>query len=267
MRERHARSDANSDDIPPRYEHKFLVPSAIVDAFRQRMAPFSTLDSNSAAAPDHRYEITSLYYDTPTLSLFEDTANAVRKRFKLRVRRYGRALGDSPVFFEVKHRIGDVVLKSRAFVPSAEWHRRLVDDHPDASANERDFRARVLARGAAPTLLVKYWREAWKGDIDNYVRVTFDSKMCFARFDPLRFERLDSDDVWEAGDDAVAFDRDDALSLIEVKFEQTTPRWLSSIIRDLGLVRRGFSKYATGVHRAFGAEGRFDVASRVARYG
>ena len=65
----------------------------------------------------------------------------------------------------------------------------------------------------------------------------------------------------------VAFDESDSLTLIEVKFEQTTPRWLSSIIRDLGLVRRGFSKYSMGVRRTFGVEGRFDVAARVARYG
>ncbi len=256
-----------SDEIPPRYEHKFLVGPALLDEFRARMAPFSTLDSNSAASADHRYQITSLYYDTPRLSFFEDSAIGVRKRFKLRVRRYGEKLGDSPVFFEVKHRIGDVIVKSRAFVPPSRWHQRLVDDHPDASDNERDFRARLHGRGAVPTLLVKYSREAWKGEIDNYVRVTFDSKMSFATVDPTRLERLDSDELWEAADDAVAFDESDSLTLIEVKFEQTTPRWLSSIIRDLGLVRRGFSKYSMGVRRTFGVEGRFDVAARVARYG
>lgn len=253
----------NPHDIPPRYEHKFIVGSDVIDEFRARLAPFCSLDTHSAASPDHRYDITSLYYDTPRLAFFEDSANNVGRRYKLRVRRYGEKLGDSPVFFEVKHRIGDVVMKRRAFVPPLRWRQRLRDDHPDASEAERDFRARLHARGAQPTLLVRYAREAWKGEIDNYVRVTFDTRMSFAT---VADEILDSDRIWEPADDPVAFDESGSLTLIEVKFERTVPRWLSAIVRDLGLVRRGFSKYSTGIRRTFGTEeGALDVTRRVAR--
>lgn len=252
------------DEIPPRYEHKFVVPQHIADAFRERVAPYSSLDSNSEASPDHRYDITSLYYDTPTLSLFEDTVNNVRKRYKLRIRRYGEKLGDSPVFFEVKHKVGDVIIKSRSIVPPLRWKKHLHDnipaDDPDATDGERDFRARVVATGARPTLLVRYAREAWKGGIDNYVRVTFDTKLCFAAVD---HETLVTDAIWEAADDPVAFDDTGALTLIEVKFERTTPRWLAAAVRDLGMLRRGFSKYGTGIKRTFGVDGAFDVHRRV----
>ena len=262
----------NADDIPPRYEHKFMVPAFVADALRERMRPFASLDANSlaagtakngAAARENRYLITSLYYDTPDLDLFEDSNTGVRRRFKLRVRRYGEQLGDSPVFFEVKHRVGDIIRKSRAFVPPLRWARRLVEDHPDAKLPEIDFRSRVLTRRCQPTLLVRYAREVWKGHIDSYVRVTFDTKLEYARVDEAV---LESAGPWEPADDAVAFDDDDALVLIEVKFEQTVPRWLSLAIRDLGMRRQGFSKYGVGVARAFGRDGGLDVARRIARY-
>ena len=252
-----------SDLIPPRYEHKFVVPNRVADAFRARVAPMSSLDSNSAASPDNRYDITSLYYDTPTLDLFEDTVNDVHHRYKLRVRRYGERLGDSPVVFETKEKVGDIIIKRRAFVPPLRWHKRLDDDHADATDNERDFRARVHARGARPTLLVRYSREAWKGEIDNYVRITFDTRLAFAAIEGAR---LETDAIWEAADDAVAFDDNGAFTLIEVKFEKTTPRWLSAAVQDLGMIRRGFSKYGTGIRRTFGVEGQFDVTRRVGRH-
>ncbi|MDP2344539.1 MAG: polyphosphate polymerase domain-containing protein [Deltaproteobacteria bacterium] len=260
----------NVDEIPPRFEHKFLVPQYVADEFRERMRDHAALDVNSASSTDHRYLITSLYYDTPTLDLFEDTQNGARKRFKLRVRRYGEKLGDSPVFFEVKHRIGDIIKKTRAFVPPLRWAQRLADDHPDAKPAEIDFRSRVLTCRCEPTLLVRYAREAWKGHIDNYVRVTFDTRLEFAPVDARRpvgrDAVLESAAVWEAADDAVAFDDTESLVLIEVKFEQTVPRWLASTIQDLGMTRQGFSKYAVGVARAFGREGGIDVARRIARY-
>ncbi len=260
----------NLDDIPPRFEHKYVVPTALAAAFRERLGDHAELDSNSATSPDHRYLVTSLYYDTAGLDLFEDAQQGVRTRFKLRVRRYGEKLGDSPVFFEVKHRVGDVVRKSRAFVPPLRWYRRLVDDHPDAKEAEIDFRARVLARRCQPTLLVRYAREAWKGHIDNYVRITFDTRLEFADVDGLsagvRDGELESWAQWRPADDAVAFDDTESLVLIELKFEHAVPRWLTAIVRDLGLRRQGFSKYGVGIARTFGRSGGLDVARRIARY-
>ena len=249
----------NLDDIPPRFEHKFVVSARIANEFRERVRPFGILDSNSLKSKEQRYVITSLYYDTPTLDLYEEAVSRKRTRFKLRVRRYGEGLEDSPVFFEVKHRTGDVIQKARAVVAPLRWARRLVDDHPEALAAEVEFRSRVITRRCRPTLLVRYAREAWNGAIDNYVRITFDTRLQYARV--ANGEHSLTSDCWESADDAGAVDgrydgdgdgdHSGSFVIIELKFEQTVPRWLSAAVRDFGMQRRGFSKYSVGIERVF----------------
>lgn len=251
----------SADDIPPRYEHKFLLTLGQAEEVRRIIAPFCTLDPFSARSPDRRYRVTSLYLDTPHLGFYRAWELTAPRRFKLRVRGYGERLGDSPVFLEVKERISDTILKRRTVVDAREWLSRARDGAGETPA-ERDFAARRDRFRCVPALLVRYEREAWKGAWDAYARVTFDGHL---QFQPCDRWTLEGDGgPWRPLDDVENVGEPDPRILLELKFERDVPRWLVGLMRNLELDRRGFSKYGTGVRQVFDPARRLDAARREA---
>ncbi len=252
-------------EVPPRREHKFVVSVDVADAFRRELRTYAVRDEFAATQPGGTYDLTSLYYDTADLELYALGVHRVRKRFRLRVRSYGEEVS-APTFFEVKHRIGDIIMKRRAFVDPAMWPAIIAGDIDGKDDLARDFVARVQGLQARPTLLVRYRREPWKTVIDRYVRITFDTRLTWALVDPDAPPTLRPIDArWEAADDENSFRDDGPLVLIEVKVEDGAPRWLAALIRDLGMQRRGYSKFATGIARCFGPQ-LDDVMRRISTY-
>jgi SPX domain protein involved in polyphosphate accumulation len=251
----------DADAIPPRYEYKYLLNPAQAARARAMIEPFCVMDSFSAKAPGNRYLITSLYLDTPSLGCWNAWALAADRRFKLRVRRYGTKLGDSPVFFEIKQKVMDVTIKPRAFIAPEQWLERARYGTGESRA-EKDFCIKRDRYRLQPTLLVRYEREAWKGRTEAYARITFDQRLQFQKCDEWT---LDGDDkCYRAADDPVATGElgGAPLVLMEVKFERDLPRWMVHLIRSLELDRRGFSKYGIGVRRTFDRGELLDASRR-----
>ena len=254
------------DEIPARYEHKFLINARQADNVRRIIRDFCDMDTFSAKAPGNRYLITSLYLDTMYLGCWNAWALAADRRFKLRVRRYGEKLGDSPVFFEIKERVVDVTVKPRAFIPPEQWLARARDGVGETRA-EKEFCIRRDRYRLQPTLLVRYEREAWKGRNEAYARLTFDQRLQFQRCSDWT---LDGEDKgWLAADDPVSMDADftGPLVLLEMKFERDLPRWMVHVMRAFELERRGFSKYGVGVRRTFARGELLDAARRESTVG
>ena len=65
------------------------------------------------------YPIVSLYIDSPELQLCRESLTGQKNRFKLRVRSYTDE-PEYPQFFEIKRRINQVIMKSRARVTDAD---------------------------------------------------------------------------------------------------------------------------------------------------
>ncbi len=113
-------------DVIERYEFKYLVPERLVPAIRATACAIGRLDRY--AGPGGVYRIRSLYLDTRGFDLYWANAREQRDRFKLRVRTYpGKT---SPAFLEVKRRVQDVIIKSRAAVPASEWRDLLAPGRP-----------------------------------------------------------------------------------------------------------------------------------------
>lgn len=246
--------------IPPRRELKFVVDMETAARLREHLQRHCHLDIFSASAEGHRYGLTSLYFDTHNLDLYRQGVDGAQRRFKLRIRRYDRG----PTIAEVKHRIGDIIVKRRRQLARRGERgpatmadlEALLDDAPERHRHNNeteDFVARTVALQAEPSLLVRYRREAWTADNEHYVRVTFDSKLRVAP-PPADggIDYGDDDTLWEYIDDDVAFAHRGPLVLVEVKVEDQVPRFLAAAIRDLGMQRVGFSKYATGIRHLRG---------------
>lgn len=257
---------SESATVIERREYKYLIDQRTAAGLRAAIQPFCQLDAFAARSPHRTYTIDSLYLDTPDLTLFWANDHEQVDRFKLRVRGYAEAPG-SPVFFEVKRRINDVISKSRGKVSRAQWAALLADRSapiPDAirgrdrAAVER-FVTLARTLRAQPITLVRYHREPYFSTIDDYARVTFDTNIRAQRMERWSFEP--DEHRWRALDDAVTQRALDSMVVLELKFTTCVPLWMVNLTRRFGLVRGAFSKYGTSVRAHYGA-----VDSRVCRW-
>jgi SPX domain protein involved in polyphosphate accumulation len=231
-----------------RYEHKFLIPERIIPEIRSVARSTSRLDSY--ARDDGTYPIRSLYFDTPSLDLYMANDREQARRFKARVRMYPGAT--SPYFLEVKQRVLDVIVKTRAPVPWDRWRqaidcdRATLDVMPERSqAAVLAFASRVHAHHLEPVLLVQYEREAYVSEVDSYARLTFDRKICVQERTELD---LDADDRrWRSIDHTAQTQTSEPVAVLELKFERRPPVWMHALVRRLELVRWSFSKYCYGL--------------------
>src|SRR4029450_9264383 len=98
-----------------RYELKYVIDE--VTAARVRDFARCHLQRDEHSAPEMRYShpIYSVYVDGPGLCLYRATCQGQLNRYKLRVRYYNENPW-SPVFFEIKRRVHEAILKERAIV-------------------------------------------------------------------------------------------------------------------------------------------------------
>ena len=229
-----------------RFELKYVIPEATASAVRDFASAYLRLDAFGARNPDRSYSVHSLYLDSEPLTTCWDTINGNRNRYKLRLRFYA-ARPESPVFFEIKQRDDNAVLKQRSQVrrDAVAWllGGNLPDDAHLMPGETQDLAAlerfcRLMNRiQAVPKARVSYRREAWTGNFDEGFRVTFDRKI---QFDPESTARLEvemKDPVEVFGNSVV----------LELKFAGTYPTWAAEMVRVFGLTQRSAAKYVDGV--------------------
>jgi hypothetical protein len=236
------------DEIIERYEFKYLVPERVVPLVRRVAESTSRIDRY--AGPGGTYRIRSLYFDTPALDLFRANAREQADRYKLRARVYPGK--ESPVFLEVKRRVYDVIVKSRAAVPLASWRAILAGDEAALGALSASARAKAMAfvtrlhrHHIGPMLLVDYDREAYVSEIDAYARLTFDRRIVVQPHEELSFD--DDPLAWRAVDHVARTRTAAPICVLELKFERRPPRWMVDMVRRLELARSSFSKYCYGM--------------------
>lgn len=249
-----------------RREFKYLVSEDTVARIRRYIAGFCVVDAY--AAETGRYVIDTLYLDTPRLDSYRATVDDAGDRYKLRVRRYPDA-PDSPVFFEVKRRVSESIIKTRgAFL--GDW-ARLLDGDPGALAqiapkNRRaidNFLCHHRYAPFGPTALVRYEREPYFSLVDDYARVTFDRHLSFQPASELSLEPRHAH--WTYVDDAVSqrstYARQSVV-LLELKFTNVVPHWMRHMVHTLDLQRLAFCKYTRAIDAMHAMPGQ-----RVARAG
>ncbi len=175
--------------LTSRFERKFFVSLGMAEEIRQWIAPHMEHDPFSLKAAAFRYPVCSLYLDSESLSLYHQTRNAEKNRFKLRMRTYGDSAQD-PVFFEVKKRMDQIVRKDRVAVPRPQAIDFLKSQGGGFSASGplgqpvvNRFAELLQQTSARPVVRVRYLREAFESRAMDPVRLTFDTQL-YARPSP-----------------------------------------------------------------------------------
>lgn len=235
-----------------RLECKYLVSEAQALRIREFVRGHLDLDEYGARQPDCSYTIHSLYLDSEDLRTYWDTINGNKNRFKLRIRYY-TADPETPVFFEIKRRVNDAILKQRGGVHRASvplllggqlpGPEHLVNPQPRQLMAVQRFCQLLLDLRASPKAHVSYRREAWLTTHDNSVRVTFDRQVCVAPEFVPRLGVEQDDPVRPFGQEVI----------LELKFTGRFPRWFQELVETFGLFRTSAAKYVDGV-TAYGLE-------------
>jgi SPX domain protein involved in polyphosphate accumulation len=237
-----------------RYEYKYLIPPELVDPIISFIRPYCSIDPYSARAKDNYYPLKSLYLDSAGYRTYWDVREEVSSRFKLRIRAYDND-DTGLVKFEIKRRFKDIFLKTTVSVHSVAWPFLL--EQPSCQLTDpslqtdnpalQEFIRLALRIHAEPKMLVAYERLAFKSNIDRYVRISIDRRICHQPKYSYDFNAQRENWIYNDG-----FDSSGEIgprAILELKWMTPAPVWFVDMVHRFGLVRRGFSKYCTAVAR------------------
>ena len=246
-----------------RFELKFIITDDVALKVRDFVRSYLELDENGVGKPNYSYPVHSLYLDSDDLKLYWSTINGDKNRFKLRLRFYNNS-PDSPVFFEIKRRMNNCIMKQRGGVRRDAIHwllaghipeqTHLVSKDPKQLIALQNFCRLMQEIRARPKVHIAYYREAYEPHDENSARLTMDREV---RSDPELTARLATKMyspilVW--GKDVV----------LELKFTNRFPDWFRELVRIFGLRQCGAAKYVDGV----ALQGEYRLSPRsVATYG
>ncbi len=229
-----------------RREIKYLIREETALAVRSFVNCYLEPDEFAVGRVDSSYPVHSLYLDSNDLDTYRASfVNGERNRFKLRIRYYDDDPG-SPVFFEIKRRINEHIVKQRARVRREAVRALLTGESPTVdhlqSWNHQswvdllDFWRLVETMEAAPRAHNAYMREAYVNAGKATVRVTLDRAV---RLGPefggdLGIELENGVEVY-AG-----------YVILELKFTELMPTWMVEMVRGFDLKSSGAAKYGMG---------------------
>lgn len=230
-----------------RHEMKYLVSEAQAQSIAQFVRPYLPPDRYCKLQPGGIYPIVSLYLDSSDLQLCRESLTGQKNRFKLRIRSYTDE-ADYPRFFEVKRRLNNIIMKSRARVMDRDMLALLAglplppQDYTTDEEVLNQFQLYMKSINAKPVVLVRYMRQAFEGDSENRVRITFDRELCYSvtRAPEVRLRGSG----WQRSRLTLG------AVILEIKFTDCYPRWLSRMAERFDLRQRSISKYTTSIKQS-----------------
>ncbi len=229
-----------------RFELKYLINEGITLRIRDFVSSYLELDDYGATQPNLSYPVHSLYLDSDDLKTHHASINGTKNRFKLRLRYYDDK-PETPVFFEVKARVDNCILKQRCGVRREAIPLLLAGHLPEPGqllsreprhlVTLQRFNLLLQQLGARPKLHNNYLREAWVSPQDNSVRLTFDRNICAEPFFRAKA-------VVEMKKPVRVFAE---FVVLELKFTTRFPNWFQQLVRRFNLMQFSSAKYCEGV--------------------
>ena len=230
-----------------RFELKYLISLGQAGELKKILKKYMLPDEYGFR--DNRYQVASLYYDSPDFRCYWEKENGIKVRRKLRMRYYGSGeviTEQTPVFVEIKQRVDRVTQKRRVMLPYIDalqlcQDRKVSEYDPEDRPLIEEIFVFLWQYNLIPSCIIRYDRQALVGTIyDPGLRVTFDTDVNL-QLHPLHLH-----------------DKRPGLPLIspnqvimEIKVNERMPDWLTELIaaKNLNLIR--ISKYCRGIEAAW----------------
>lgn len=218
-----------SQTVFQRYELKFLLTIPQKEALLRVMEPYMSIDRFG------RDSIRNIYFDTDNYRLIRRSIERPDYKEKLRIRSYGRATPDHPVYVELKKKYDHVVYKRRVKLPEKEAMDWICGRSHCAErgqiSREVDYFMQYY-KSLRPVVFLSYEREAYYSLDGSDFRVTFDDNI-LCRQQDLSLES----EVW--GTPVL----DPELVMMEIKCSGGIPMWMTRFLSTNKIYKTSFSKY------------------------
>ncbi len=214
--------------VMKRYELKYLLSGAQTEYLRERLTGHMEVDQYGKTS------IASLYYDTPSYQLIRTSAEKPQFKEKIRLRSYGLATEDSPVFLELKRKAYGIVYKRRVESTLPLVQKFFSGDGDICAGGQINSEIKTFRdyyKTLVPACLIIYDRVAYYepgGDL----RLTIDEAPRY------RTNRLN---LTESMDGILLLDK--GWTILEVKVQEAMPIWLAEILSTGRIYKGSFSKY------------------------
>ena len=214
--------------VMKRYELKYLLDGAQTDFLVKSLEGHMKLDQYG------RTSIASLYYDTPNYQLIRASVEKPPFKEKIRLRSYGLATRESPVYLELKRKAYGIVYKRRvqSTIPLVnKFFAGSGDICAPGQINREITYFRDYYKTLVPACLIIYDREAFfepGGDL----RLTIDHCPRY---------RTDHLDLTSSMDGLPL--RPPGHTILEIKVQEAMPLWLTHILDEGQIYKNSFSKY------------------------
>ena len=224
----------NPITVMKRFEIKYILDPEQTAYFKEAIRGHMKEDEFGLTS------IASLYYDTPDYRLIVNSIAKPPFKEKIRLRSYGLATDDSPVFLELKRKANDIVYKRRvsSTVPQVkEFFEGGSEMCEGGQINHELGYFRDHYGDLNPSCLVIYDRIAYFQP-DGDIRMTIDHDPRF------RTEELDLRVSME-GESLLP----EGYTILEIKVQDAMPLWLCKILSDGKIYKTSFSKYGEAFKR------------------
>lgn len=234
-----------STSLVNRHELKYFISESQATIIKSMIKPYLRLDRYCEIRPEGAYPLSSLYLDSHDLRLCRESLEGHKNRFKLRIRRYSDD-PSSPSFFEIKRRVNRVIIKNRAKVDHNNieellMYPALLYENGNGDGDIlRQFQLYKSCICARPVVQIRYMREAYEGLSDRSIRITFDRGLAYKIGDKAQVS-LNGDGWHNCPTGGV---------ILEIKFTEFYPPWLSYITKCLELNHQSISKYVRSIKHA-----------------
>ena len=221
--------------VMQRVEWKYILNAEQTEFFCARLKGHMEPDAYGLTT------IQSLYYDTPDRRLVRTSIEKPEFKEKIRLRAYGRATDESPVYLELKRKAFGIVYKRRVQATVPEVKRFFAGESVLDEGGQIDREItyfRDYYKELVPACMILYDRTAYE-EPDGDLRLTIDRNPRY-RTDALSFDHAPVGiPLLNPGD-----------TILEIKVQDTIPLWLVRILSE-GKIRRGsISKYGEAYRRS-----------------
>lgn len=219
--------------VMKRYELKYIISGEQESFLKAKL--------KGHLYPDEfgKTSIASLYYDTPDYRFIRLSNDKPMFKEKLRLRSYGLADNNSPVFLELKRKAYGVVYKRRirSTIQAVEDFINGESDDLGEGQINKELSYFISQNELIPACLIIYDRTA-NYEPNGDLRLTIDNNPRF------RLSDLDLR-ISMQGEPLLP----DGYSILEVKVQGAMPLWLSKILDEGKMYKTGFSKYGEAYKR------------------
>jgi hypothetical protein len=188
--------------VMQRYEWKYVLDAEQTDFFCKRLEGHMEPDAYGLTT------ISSLYYDTPDRRLIRTSIEKPEFKEKIRLRAYGRATNETPVYLELKRKAFGVVYKRRvqSTIPQVErFFEHDVDICTGGQINREGYKsvARQLAEKFGFEKVAITLRESHSASDNGWSAMLYDvasDEYCFSKKYELRIiDRVGGGDSFGGG--------------------------------------------------------------------